>query len=111
MSINLFTNERITYLLERVHANAILLPRVEHAWSEADRSPNMLPEENAQIRAAFREEWRDLMQRYDWLAQHYDADQMTPAQRSRFEELAQLIEELRPVMERLDLPHPEAPPR
>lgn len=106
MSINLFTNERITYLLDRVTANAQLLPQVEFAWAEAARSVNTIPEEQALIEAEFREAWRDLMQRYQWLAEQYEAQQMWPPQREKFESLRSLLGAHHHVMRRLNLTLP-----
>lgn len=106
MSINLFTNERIAYLLDRVYANAELLPRVEEAWAESARSVNTLPEELALVQKEFRDAWRDLMQRYDWLAEHYQAGQMWPPQREKFEDLTALLEANRPLLDRLELTPP-----
>lgn len=107
MSINLFTNERITYLLDRVTANAQLLPQVEFAWAEAARSVNTIPEEQALIEAEFREAWRDLMQRYQWLAEQYAANQMWPPQREKFESLRSMLGTHRDVMRRLNLALPQ----
>jgi hypothetical protein len=107
MSANLYTVERINYLIERVRANAEMLPRVEEAWADAARSVNTTPEELAQVQAEFRDAWRDLMQRFAWLRQFADEGQMWPDQQQKFAELSALLAASRPLLDRLELVSPE----
>lgn len=87
------------------------LPRVEAAWADIDRTPRQSPDDILADRVAYRDEWRDVMTRFDELQRAARAGRLTDQQSACYRELLWLAAAGLAIMHRLDLTPPAGPVR
>lgn len=98
--------DKITRSLDVVRRNVEALPRVEARRSDPQHLAAFTPDELLADRISFRAEWRDLMDWLDWLHQVHTKGQMSADQTEQYRALLPRINEVLPVMERLQLALP-----
>lgn len=84
------------------------LPRVEASWAEVDRAPRQSVDEVLADRVGYRDEWRDVMARFDQIRRAARADRLTDHQVASHQHLLALAGAGLPIMQRLGLELPSA---
>lgn len=82
------------------------LRRVEGAWAEVDRAPRQSADEIAADRLGYRDEWCDVMVRFDQLRQIARIGRLSDRQAESYRELLRLAGADLPTVQRLGLDLP-----
>jgi hypothetical protein len=90
--------------LRAVRGRISALRRIERRLTSAE-SP-YTADQRAIEHADLEVEWRDIMDRLDWLHQRYTADSMSAEQGAEYQQLVELIPDALPIITRLRLEPP-----